>query len=86
MDCGCALIRDPDLTDMEQRCDTDRDHHAQDCGEDCPVICDACLEHHFPDDPDCDGMRPENLERSREARLANGWPIRAETTDVRPGR
>jgi hypothetical protein len=75
VDCGCDIIRDEELSDTEQRCDTDRDHHDRDCGEDCPVICDLCLEHHFEDDLDCDGMRPENQERSTAERLAKGWPV-----------
>lgn len=50
VDCGCDIIRDDELPATEQRCDTDRDHHAKLCGEDCPVICEACREHHFVGD------------------------------------
>ncbi len=50
VDCGCDIIEDPGAPAGEQRCDTDRDHHDRDCGEDCPVICKACREHHFEDD------------------------------------
>ena len=55
VDCGCAIVdaaeRGEDgiyhpVSD-EPRCDTDRDHHAEDCGEDCPVVCPGCKEHHF---------------------------------------
>jgi hypothetical protein len=46
VDCGCALYDGEDM--KEPRCDTDRDHHARECGEDCPVICPSCQEHHFP--------------------------------------
>jgi NTP pyrophosphatase (non-canonical NTP hydrolase) len=49
VDCGCDLIRNPDMS--EQRCDTDQAHHTKDCGEDCPVICEICKEHHFDDTP-----------------------------------
>ena len=53
VDCGCDLIRDPERPASEQRCDTDEAHHARQCGPDCPVICDACHDHHF-DDFECD--------------------------------
>ena len=55
VDCGCALVdaaeRGEDgiyhpVSD-EPRCDTDRDHHTEDCGKDCPVVCPGCKEHHF---------------------------------------
>jgi hypothetical protein len=51
VDCGCAVIADPDRRirgePAASRCDTDEAHHFQTCGEDCPVICDVCKEHHF---------------------------------------
>jgi hypothetical protein len=77
VDCGCDIIRNPDLSEREQRCDVDEAHHTKDCGADCPVICDLCLEHHFADDEECAGLRPENREASSAARRAKGWPVRA---------
>lgn len=43
VDCGCLVIVDGE----ETRCDTDEAHHDRTCGEDCPVICMICKEHHF---------------------------------------
>jgi hypothetical protein len=49
VDCGADIIEDAELPKSEQRCDVCRDHYAENCDEDCPLICDACREHHFVD-------------------------------------
>lgn len=47
VDCGCDLS-ECDLSDREiVRCDTCENHYHEICGEDCPVICDVCRDHHF---------------------------------------
>lgn len=43
LDCGRDIITDG----IEFQCDTCRDHYNQDCGDDCPIICENCKEHHF---------------------------------------
>jgi len=53
VDCSAVIIRDAARPAGAQRCDTDEAHHAEACGEDCPVICEVCCEHHFP--PQCGG-------------------------------
>lgn len=51
VDCGCLVLDDPNRRirgePVAPRCDTDENHHFQMCGEDCPVICMVCMEHHF---------------------------------------
>ena len=68
VDCACALVDaatlGPDgiyhpVSDVP-RCDTDRDHHTEDCGEDCPVVCPGCKEHHF--EPYCNASVPTVME------------------------
>ena len=59
VDCGCDLIRDRERPAHEQRCGTDDAHWRQGCGEDCPVICEVCREHHFL--PYCGGANQTTL-------------------------
>jgi hypothetical protein len=62
VDCGCALPKDSD--GRVPRCDTDEAHRTETCGEDCPVICEVCVGHHFA--PYCGGAS-RNVLRSRAA-------------------
>jgi hypothetical protein len=47
IDCGCALRQSGSDAPAEPRCDTDDEHFRALCGEDCPVLCPGCRQHHF---------------------------------------
>lgn len=56
MDCGCEIIGAMYLhqdgvyyiaDDDEPRCETCKDHHYLVCGNDCPIVCPHCDQHHF---------------------------------------